>query len=230
MAMLFLFSFCRPLFIISFMSTIHDIRKEYMQLSLLETDAEKSPFAQFQKWWGEAIQSGIEEVNAMTLSTSTKMGVPSARIVLLKDFSEGGFVFFTNHQSKKGLELEENPLACLVFFWKELERQVRINGQVEKIPENESDKYFASRPRGSQIGAWASPQSQFIDNREVIEKNLERCQEQFGESEIPRPPHWGGYIVKPTLIEFWQGRESRLHDRIQYRLENGGWKKGRLAP
>ena len=213
------------------MSTIHDIRKEYMQLSLLETDVEASPFLLFQRWWDEAISSGIEEVNAMTLSTSTKSGIPSARIVLLKDFSEEGFVFFTNYQSKKGLDLAENPLACLLFFWKELERQVRINGQVEKIPGNESDQYFASRPRGSQVSAWASPQSQFIDNREVIEKNLERYREQFGEKEIPRPVHWGGYNVKPSVIEFWQGRPNRLHDRIQYRLlENKEWRVERLAP
>lgn len=207
------------------------IRREYQLQSLSETDVKANPFAQFTKWWDDAIRSQIDEVNAMTLATADKNAMPSARIVLLKEFSEKGFVFFTNYTSHKGRELEENPNACLVFFWKELERQVRITGGVKKISAAESDAYFVSRPEGSRIGAWASPQSSIIDSRNIIEERLTEYQQKFAGGKITRPPHWGGYIVIPVVIEFWQGRPNRLHDRIQYKLiNNTEWKIQRLAP
>lgn len=210
---------------------IADIRREYKLASLNEGDVAAHPLQQFTTWWDEAIKSEIDEVNAMTLATSTKDGLPSARIVLLKGYDERGFVFFTNYESDKGKELAANPHAALVFFWKELERQVRIEGMVEKISAEESDAYYQSRPAGSRIGAWASPQSKVISDRQVIEKNVLAYEEKFGTGFIPRPAHWGGYIVKPTSIEFWQGRSSRLHDRILYTVSNdGNWKKERLAP
>ncbi len=212
------------------MPHITDLRTDYKKQTLLETDVAADPLEQFTKWWDEAINSKIEEVNAMTLATATKEGMPSARIVLLKGYSEEGFVFFTNYQSHKGIELEENPNACLVFFWKELERQVRIDGTVEKISAKDSDAYFSSRPEGSRIGAWASPQSTVIAKREVIEENEAKYKQQFNNGEIPRPQHWGGYTVKPSRIEFWQGRPSRLHDRIRYSLKEGNWIIERLAP
>jgi pyridoxamine 5'-phosphate oxidase len=177
------------------------------------------------------LNSEIEEVNAMTLATVTAEGFPSARIVLLKGYTEEGFVFFTNYQSHKGKELEQNPRACLVFFWKALERQVRIEGMVEKIAAADSEAYFQSRPVGSQIGAWASPQSTVISGREVIENNVVELEKKYTNTSIPRPEHWGGYIVKPVNIEFWQGRSSRLHDRILYTAQKDlSWKIERLAP
>jgi len=210
---------------------IADIRKDYQMQSLLETDVAAEPFEQFNRWWDEAIKSELDEVNAMTLATASASGMPSARIVLLKSFSADGFVFFTNYNSHKGKELEENPYACLVFFWKELERQIRITGTIEKVSGTESDEYFNSRPIGSRIGAWASPQSSIIPSRETIEKNIVKYEGAFAGAEIPRPPHWGGYIVKPTVVEFWQGRPKRLHDRIQYsKTEDGNWGFERLAP
>ena len=213
------------------MNRIADIRKEYMLETLNETDVESNAIQQFGKWWQEALNSAIEEVNAMTLATATPDGKPSARIVLLKDYDEKGFVFFTNYESHKGKLLAENAQACSVFFWKELERQVRVEGVVEKVSSEESDLYFLSRPTGSQVGAWASPQSSVIANREVIENNVIKYKKQFAEESIVRPLYWGGYRLKPQLIEFWQGRESRLHDRLQYTLqEEGSWKIERLAP
>ncbi len=213
------------------MSKIAAIRKDYRLQSLLEADIEASPIKQFGNWWQEALNSEIEEINAMTLATAGINAVPSARIVLLKDFSEKGFVFFTNYKSDKGAALAENPVACLVFYWKELERQVRITGKVEQTSATESDDYFSSRPEGSQIGAWASPQSTIIENREVIELNEALFKEKFNKNKIPRPAHWGGYIVLPTEIEFWQGRPNRLHDRVKYSLQKTGiWKIKRLAP
>jgi pyridoxamine 5'-phosphate oxidase len=209
---------------------IADIRKDYRLKSLNETDVDANAMEQFTRWWNEATKSEIDEVNAMTLATASKDGVPDARIVLLKGYNEEGFVFFTNYESRKGKELAENPKATLVFFWKELERQVRIEGLVEKVSEKESDEYFNSRPEGSRIGAWASPQSTVINAREVIEKNAENYLKQFLQKQITRPPHWGGYIVKPTAIEFWQGRSNRLHDRLRYTKTNDGWKIERLAP
>ncbi len=212
--------------------SIADIRKDYKLRSLDESDVAGDPIDQFTRWWDEAIKSNIDEVNAMTLATATKTGMPSARIVLLKGYDANGFVFFTNYESQKGKELAENPQAALVFFWKELERQVRIDGIIEKVAAIESDAYFQSRPAGSRIGAWASPQSKQISGREVIENNYRVFEEKFPDPEaIPRPLHWGGYIVKPHTIEFWQGRSSRMHDRIQYKIEAGNqWAIQRLAP
>ncbi len=207
------------------------IRKEYIQKTFDEKDAAVDPFQQFGRWWREAIDSNIDEVNAMTLATASADGWPSARIVLLKEYDENGFVFFTNYNSAKGRQLMENPRACLVFFWKELERQVRITGGIEKVPAEESDDYFNSRPAGSRIGAWASPQSSVIAGRSVLEERVKSFTAEFGSGTIPRPAHWGGFRVKPAVVEFWQGRSSRLHDRLQYTLrEKGSWKIERLAP
>lgn len=200
--------------------------------SFLESDAAKSPYEQFAKWWADAERSKIDEFNAMVLATSSKEGSPSARVVLLKDFNEEGFIFYTNYNSRKGREILSNPNACLIFFWKELERQIRIEGIVEKVDEKTSDEYFNSRPRGSKIGAWASPQSEVITGREMIEKNALSYQQKFNDATtIPRPAAWGGYIVKPAVVEFWQGRPDRLHDRILYsRQKDKSWKTERLAP
>jgi len=210
---------------------IADLRKEYSSKNLLETDIEQNPINQFDKWWHEAINSQIDEVNAMTLATASGDGMPSARIMLLKGFDKNGFVFFTNYKSYKAMHLEENPKACLVFFWKELERQVRITGLVKRVPEKESDEYFLSRPVGSQVGAWTSNQSQVIESRQWLENRYVRLTEEFKHKELKRPAHWGGYLVTPVIVEFWQGRPSRLHDRIQYTLENdGGWTIERLSP
>lgn len=213
------------------MSSIADIRKDYRLQSLSEQDVAADPLLQFRKWWDEAINAGIDEVNAMTLATATADGVPSARIVLLKGLSAAGFSFFTNYSSLKGNQLAENPRACLVFFWKELERQVRVTGLVTKLPAEESDIYYRSRPAGSRLGAWASPQSQVIESREWLENKQQQFAGEFSEEPQDRPPHWGGYMVAPITIEFWQGRSSRLHDRIQYTLEpTGEWIVERLAP
>ena len=212
------------------MQSISHIRKDYTLQTLSENEVALNPIEQFNKWWDEAVKSEIEELNAMTLATASAEGVPSARIVLLKEYNERGFVFFTNYESAKGQELTQNPRATLLFFWKELERQVKITGMVEKITATESDEYYYSRPLGSRIGAWASPQSQIIENREWLEKRVEDLNKQ-NEEDIKRPSHWGGFRVKPVMIEFWQGRPSRLHDRIQYTLDdNGKWKIERLAP
>ena len=207
------------------------IRKTYLQKTLSEGSIESDPIRQFENWWQEAVASGIDEVNAMVLATASADGLPAARIVLLKGFSEKGFIFFTNYNSYKGKQLLENPKACLVFFWKELERQVRITGIVQKTSDKESDEYFHSRPLASQLGASISPQSTIIKNREWLENQFSECEKQNSGDTIQRPPHWGGFIVKPVIIEFWQGRPSRLHDRIEYSLqEYGEWKTVRLAP
>lgn len=210
---------------------IASIRKNYSQKKLSEKKAAENPIDQFGKWWKQAVKAGIEEVNAMTLATASADGMPSARIVLLKDFSEKGFSFYTNYNSFKGQQLAENPKACLVFFWKELERQVRITGLIEKLDAAANDSYFYSRPEGSQVGAIASPQSQVIESREWLDGHYKELKQQLKDTVIERPLHWGGYLVKPVIIEFWQGRPSRLHDRLQYTLlDNGGWKLERLAP
>jgi len=210
---------------------IADIRKDYSSRSLSEPDITPDPILQFEKWWNEAIESEIDEPNAMTLATASSDGFPSARIVLLKGFDKKGFVFFTNYKSYKGTQLDENPKACLVFFWKELERQVRITGIAQKVSNEVSDAYFKSRPIDSQLGALISPQSQVIESREWLEKKYDKLSVETKEADVRRPEYWGGYIVKPVIMEFWQGRKSRLHDRIQYTLEeNGKWKIERLAP
>ena len=213
------------------MANIAGIRKEYQLQSLTEKEVEPDPFSQFNKWWEEAIKSVVPEINAMTLATASAAGVPSARTVLLKGVTEDGFIFFTNYNSQKGKELAQNPNACLVFFWAPLERQVIIEGVAEKISDVESDAYFNSRPLESRIGAWSSPQSTVISSRDIIEDNVAQFSKQFADGNIPRPLNWGGYLVKPKKIEFWQGRPSRLHDRIQYTLQKDGfWKIERLAP
>ena len=211
--------------------SVAEIRKEYSLRTLSEENVSKNPFQQFEVWWNEAVESDIGEVNAMTLATSSSDGIPSARIVLLKGFDERGFVFFTNYHSYKGMQLDENPRACLVFFWKELERQIRITGLTGKTEASESDEYFETRPEGSRIGAWASPQSEVIANRDWLTQNETKIKQKFSAQPITRPPHWGGYRVQPVSFEFWQGRSNRLHDRIQYTLlEQGEWKIERLAP
>ena len=213
------------------MHNIADIRRDYSHQSLSESDVDPNAIRQFEKWWNEAVDSKIDEVNAMTLATASMDGLPSARIVLLKEVSENGFVFFTNYESFKAQQLAENPKACLVFFWKELERQVRITGLIQKVNSGQSDEYFHSRPEGSRIGAWASPQSRVIESRHWLDEQFNEMVSRMKGNEIKRPPHWGGYLVKPVVIEFWQGRPSRLHDRIQYTLdETGNWKIERLAP
>ena len=209
---------------------IADIRINYSKKSLDEADAAQDAFDMFEIWWNEAIHSDISEVNAMTLATVSK-GVPNARIVLLKAFDERGFVFFSNYKSTKGHELEENPNVCLVIFWKELERQIRITGTAEKTSTQESIDYFNSRPEGSKLGAWTSTQSLVIAGKGWLKETFDYYNERFKRGVIPKPPHWGGYRVKPTTIEFWQGRPNRLHDRLLYTLqEDGSWKIERLAP
>ena len=213
------------------MDKIADIRKDYRLKNFSEADAAADAIQQFTAWWNDAVASEIDEVNALTLATATKDGKPSARIVLLKGYDDNGFVFFTNYKSHKGEELAQNPQACMVFFWKELERQVKIEGLIEKVSEKESDEYYFSRPIGSQVGAWCSPQSSVISSRNVIEENVKKYEAQFANTPITRPSHWGGYRLKPQLVEFWQGRPSRLHDRLQYTLQTAGsWKIERLAP
>lgn len=210
---------------------IADLRTEFLKQSLLEEDVEADPILQFKKWWDEVLKAEVEEPNAMTLATASKDAIPSARIVLMKDFGERGFAFFTNYDSYKGQQLSENPKACLVFFWKKLERQVRITGLVTELPEEENDEYFNWRPEASRIGALTSPQSKVIENRKWLDERFEKISEDMKAKTILRPSNWGGFLVKPVIMEFWQGRASRLHDRIQYSLlDNGAWKIERLAP
>ncbi|HEY9695095.1 MAG TPA: pyridoxamine 5'-phosphate oxidase [Oculatellaceae cyanobacterium] len=211
--------------------TIADLRKNYTKSGLVETDVDSNPFKQFQKWFDQALAAQLPEPNAMTLATVSQDGKPRARIVLLKNFNEQGFVFYTNYNSQKGQEIAQNPWAALIFWWAELERQVRIEGSVEKVTKSESDEYFHSRPVGSQLGAWASQQSQVIDNREVLEHQLQELEEIYQNQNIPRPTHWGGYRIVPQTIEFWQGRTNRLHDRLCYSLqEDHTWVIKRLSP
>jgi len=209
---------------------IADIRTDYKLKSLLESEVSVNPYEQFGLWWDEAIKSNLEEVNAMTLSTATKEGRPSSRIMLLKGYDEKGFVFFTNYLSNKGEQISDNPYVSLLFFWKELQRQVRIEGKIEKLETEYNDEYFYSRPVGSRIGAWASKQSKAIENRETLESDFAKYAKQFEGIDVPRPEHWGGYRVVPDKIEFWQGRSNRLHDRIEYNLDNAAWRIKRLSP
>jgi pyridoxamine 5'-phosphate oxidase len=213
-------------------SKIEQLRKDYSAHTLEMEEVRTNPVEQFQVWFDEALNAEVPEPNAMTLSTATTNGVPSARIVLLKGVTDGSFLFYTNYNSRKGQELRANPRAALTFLWHELQRQVRIEGRVEVLPAEASTRYFQSRPKGSQIGAWASPQSTKIESREVLEEKVKRLEEDYRASEaLPKPEHWGGYRVVPHRIEFWQGRSSRLHDRIEYILsEDGSWSTSRLAP
>jgi pyridoxamine 5'-phosphate oxidase len=211
--------------------SIADLRLNYTLEELLESTASDDPFILFKQWFDRAVLAGPIEPNAMTLATVTSDGKPRARMVLLKDFDPRGFVLFTNYHSAKGRELIANPYASLVFWWGELQRQIRIEGSVEKITAAESDAYFFVRPWDSRLGAWASEQSEVIEGREVLEKRLEQLKIEYADREVPRPPHWGGFRVIPDSIEFWQGRPSRLHDRLCYsRLEDGTWKRERLSP
>ncbi len=209
---------------------LSEIRKDYSLKSLDIKDVTHGPFHQFRIWFDEAIDAEVPEVNAMCLSTQGLNGYPNGRIVLLKGVDHG-FVFFTNYESEKGQEIAANPKASLTFFWPELERQVRVMGDLEKVNAEESDHYFFSRPYGSQIGAWTSPQSREIENREELESSQKRIEERFSKEPITRPAHWGGYRLIPFRVEFWQGRPSRLHDRIAYQKQAAGdWKIARLAP
>lgn len=208
-----------------------DLRQNYTRAALKKADLATDPMSQFRLWFEQALAAQIPQPNAMTIASATPEGKPSARMVLLKDFDERGFVFYTNYNSNKGKQLAANPWVALVFWWIELERQVRIEGQVEKISAQESDAYFYSRPRDSQLGALASPQSQVIPSREALSQRLEELNATYANQTIPRPENWGGFRVKPTVIEFWQGRPNRLHDRLRYRCnEDGSWLIERLAP
>lgn len=210
---------------------IAELRQDYTLQGLSETEIDSNPFAQFKEWFDGALSANILEPNAMMVATTTAEGKPSARMVLLKDFDARGFVFYTNYNSHKAQELAENPQAALVFWWAELQRQIRICGRVEKVSDQESDKYFYSRPLNSRLGAWASNQSEVIESREVLEQQLEELEEKYYNKDIPRPSHWGGIRVIPAEIEFWQGRSSRLHDRLVYtRMEDNSWKIERLSP
>ena len=219
-------NFSPPLNIVN----IPDLRHEYVQAGLDEQSAAADPFKQFERWFDAATAAGLHLPNALILATADARGMPSARAVLLKGYDESGFVFYTNYASRKGRELTANPHACLLFSWVELERQVRVEGTVQKVSASESDEYFALRPLGSRLGAWASPQSETVPNRAALEARFADAQRRFGDA-VPRPPHWGGYRVIPHAMEFWQGRENRLHDRLLYRREGDGhWTMERLAP
>ncbi|HYW51748.1 MAG TPA: pyridoxamine 5'-phosphate oxidase [Gemmatimonadaceae bacterium] len=213
------------------MSSIADLRRDYALASLELTDVVRDPIEQFRRWFANASAAAIVEPNAMTLATIGADGAPDARVVLLKGVDARGFTFFTDHRSQKGRDLLAHPRAALVFFWQELERQVRVRGTVMRLPTDEAAAYYASRPRGSRIGAWASEQSSVIEDRAVLEARVQEVEQRYpGDSAPPLPPHWGGYIVQPMQLEFWQGRQSRLHDRIRYRLQDGHWQLERLSP
>lgn len=208
-----------------------DLRVDYKLGELLESEAATNPFVQFEQWFATAQKADVLEPNAMIMSTVQENGRPAARVVLLKEVTSEGFIFYTNYNSRKSQELDKNPVTALVFNWLGLQRQVRIEGTVEKISVEKSTAYFQSRPKASQIGAWASPQSQIVEDRDTLEQNKAELEAKFANEDVlPCPENWGGFIVKPDLIEFWQGRRSRLHDRLQYKLVDGSWKRERLAP
>jgi pyridoxamine 5'-phosphate oxidase len=210
---------------------IADLRKEYIRGGLKEDHAHPNPIDQFRKWFEEALAANLHEPNAMTLATASSDGRPSARVVLLKGFDERGFVFYTNYEGRKARDLEENPYCALIFYWGELERQVRVEGSVSRVSGEESDEYYRSRPRGSQLSAWASEQSRPVAGRDALEARLRRVEDEYEGRNVPRPPFWGGYRVEAEAIEFWQGRENRLHDRLLYRCSGDGrWSMKRLQP
>jgi len=211
--------------------SISDLRREYTLTGLHERDLDPSPFKQFGRWFEQALSAELLDATAMTLATSSREGKPSARIMLLKDFDEKGFVFFTNYESRKGRELDENPYAVMVFFWAELERQVRIDGRVSRISREESEEYFHTRPIGSQLGAWVSRQSEVIGAPELLEKRIKELEFQYEGKIIPMPSYWGGFLLLPEIFEFWQGRANRLHDRLRYTPQpDGPWRIERLSP
>jgi pyridoxamine 5'-phosphate oxidase len=212
------------------MSELHELRRQYMRGGLTEPDAGDDPLALFRRWLAEAIDHVPIEPHAMTLATAGADDRPAARTVLLRGFDERGFVFYTNQESGKGRDLAQNPSASLLFWWGPLERQVRIDGDVERVSDDEADRYFATRPRGHQLAAWASSQSRIIPNRDALEQRLAAVEARHDGKPVPRPPYWGGYRVSPTAIEFWQGRENRLHDRLRYTRDGSGWRRERLAP
>lgn len=211
------------------MSIAH-LRREYARARLDERDVDPDPLVQFRHWFEDACRAELPEPNAMTLATATPDGLPSARMVLLKAADERGFTFFTDYRSRKGQELEANPHAALVFFWGELERQVRISGTVSRVSREETEAYFRTRPRESRLGAWTSQQSTVLAGREVLEARLREVAARHPGEDVPAPPYWGGYLLRPDALEFWQGRESRLHDRVRYQREAGGWRIERLSP
>ncbi|NUM50811.1 MAG: pyridoxamine 5'-phosphate oxidase [Flavobacteriales bacterium] len=209
---------------------INSIRRDFMQRELNESSVEKMPIKQFAQWMAEAVDAQILDPHAMVIATANSNGKPSVRTVYIRDFNESGIIFYTNFNSRKGKELAENVDCSVLFLWEEVERQIRIEGKAEKVAEEISDAYFASRPRESQIGAWASQQSEKIKSREELEKKQKEYSQQFEGKEVPRPPHWGGYIIKPEYFEFWQGRPNRLHDRIVYEKKHSLWEIYRLNP
>lgn len=210
---------------------LSDYRKSYEYSELTREQSEANPFDQFKKWFEEVEKTnGVDEVNAMTISTIGLDGFPKSRVVLLKSYDKEGFVFFTNYESEKGKALAANPNICISFFWPNLERQVIIKGTAERVSEKTSTDYFQSRPEGSRLGAWVSPQSEIIPNREFLEKRQQEFEAEFKDQQIPKPPHWGGYRVVPVSFEFWQGRPNRLHDRLLYSISETSWECNRLAP
>ena len=210
--------------------SVADMRREYLKTALTEADAPADPLALFERWFADAARAEVRDANAMTLASADPSGAPSARIVLLKGVDERGFVFYTDYRSRKARELEANPHAALLFYWPELERQVRVTGPVSRVSRSETDAYFSTRPRGSQIGAWASEQSSAIARRSTLDDAVAEVERRFAGADVPAPGHWGGYRVTPESVEFWQGRENRLHDRLRYVRDGEGWQLERLAP
>lgn len=207
-----------------------DLRREYMKAALSERDVPADPFVFFDQWFTDAVRAEVRDANAMTLASAPPDGAPSARIVLLKGVDARGFVFYTDYRSRKAEELDANPHAALLFYWPELERQVRVTGRVTRVARAETEAYFATRPRGSRIGAWASEQSRVIPGRSTLDAAVAEAEQRFANADVPAPPHWGGYRVAPEAVEFWQGRSNRLHDRVRYVQHGHGWRVERLAP